>query len=88
MPEISRFYGMSIKMLFNDDAQHNKPHIHIYSGEFSASVALDGEMLAGSLPDKKFALLRAWMIIHEDELYAAWNNAVRGQSFERIEPLQ
>lgn len=88
MPELCRFYGLVIKMLYNDNVQHDKPHIHVYTGEFSASVALDGEMLAGSLPDKKFALLRAWMIIHENELYAAWNNAVRGEAFRRIAPLQ
>jgi hypothetical protein len=30
MPEISRFYGIVIKMYFND---HNPPHVHAqYSG--------------------------------------------------------
>lgn len=29
MPELSRFAGIIIKMLFNDTVQHNKPHIHV-----------------------------------------------------------
>lgn len=88
MPELSRFYGMIIKMLFLDNIQHNKPHIHVYYGEHEASVGIDGELLAGSLPVKQLKLLNAWLIIHEDELYTAWNNAVRGIPFEKIDPLR
>ncbi len=28
MPELSRFQGMIIKMLFLDDDKHHKPHVH------------------------------------------------------------
>lgn len=52
MPELSRFAGIIIKMLFNDTVQHNKPHVHVYYGEYQASVGIDGELLAGSLPVK------------------------------------
>ena len=44
MPEISRFYGIVIKMIFKDNEKHHKPHVHVYYGEYEASVALDGEM--------------------------------------------
>ena len=57
MPELSRFEGMVIKMLFNDTAQHNKPHVHVTYGEYKASVGIDGELLAGSLPQKQFRML-------------------------------
>ena len=33
MPELSRFQGIIIKMLFNDNVQHNKPHVHVYYKE-------------------------------------------------------
>ena len=33
-------------------------------------------------------LVLAWAAIHEDELYAAWNNAVRNLPFNKIEPLR
>lgn len=69
MPELSRFQGIIIKLLYNDNVQHNKPHIHVYYGEYEASVGIDGELLAGSLPVKKLTLLQAWMILHEEELY-------------------
>ena len=29
MPELSRFGGIVVKMLFNDTVQHNKPHVHV-----------------------------------------------------------
>lgn len=33
MPELSRFGGMVIYMLFRDIGQHHKPHVHVYFGE-------------------------------------------------------
>ena len=87
MPEISRFQGMIIKLIFLDNDKHHKPHVHVYYGEYEASVGLDGELLSGSIPLKKLKLLQAWMILHEDELYKAWNNAVQGLPFEDIKPL-
>ena len=44
-------------------------------------------MLAGSLPAKQYKLVSAWLIMHEDELYRAWNCAVAGKPFDRIPPL-
>jgi len=87
MPELCRFEGMIIRMLYKDDTQHHKPHIHVVCSEYRASVGLDGELLAGSLPVKKLALLQAWLILREDQLYAAWNNAVREVPFSKIDPL-
>ena len=88
MPELSRFYGIVIKMLFSDTSQHHKPHIHVFYNEFEAAVGIDGELLAGSLPAKQLKLVLAWAAIHEDELYAAWNKAVRNEPFDKIEPLR
>ncbi len=88
MPELCRFYNIVIKMIYSDDGQHHKPHFHVYFAEYEASVGVDGELLAGSLPVKQLKLVQAWAAIHEDELYAAWNNAVRNIPFGRIEPLR
>ena len=41
MPDLSRFEGMIIKMLFHDTIQHNKPHGHVLYGEYKASVGID-----------------------------------------------
>ena len=87
MPELSRFNGIIIKMLFNDTNEHHKPHIHVYYGEFKASIGVDGEMLAGSIPDKQYKMVVGWLALHEEEVYAAWNKAVKGEHFEQIKPL-
>lgn len=88
MPELSRFMGITIKMLFRDISQHHKPHVHVYYQNYEASVAIDGELLAGSLPTKQFKIVVAWLAIHEEEAYKAWNLAVMGEHFDKIEPLK
>lgn len=30
MPIISQFYGIIIKMFFNDKGKHNKEHVHVH----------------------------------------------------------
>ena len=75
-------------MLYNDTVQHNKPHVHVYYGEYEASVGIDGELLAGALPVKQLKIVTGWLALREDEAYAAWNKAVRGEPFEKIKPLE
>lgn len=57
MPELSRFAGIIVKMLYNDTVQHNKPHVHVFYGEYQASIGIDGELLAGSLPVKQLKIV-------------------------------
>ena len=49
MPELSRFFGIVVKMIFKDNNQHHKPHVHVYFNEYEASIGIDGELLAGSI---------------------------------------
>lgn len=87
MPELSRFYGIVIYMYFNDVQQHHKPHIHAFYGNYEAVIAIDGELLAGSIPSKQLRIVNGWLALHENEVYAAWNNAVAGKHFDKIKPL-
>lgn len=87
MPELCRFYNIVIKMLYNDNIQHSKPHFHVYYAEYEASIGVDGELLAGKLPVKQFKLVQAWAAIHEQELYKAWIKAVKCEPFDKINPL-
>lgn len=87
MPELCRFGGMVIVMLFNDIKQHNKPHVHVYYGEYEASIGLDGELLAGSLPSKQYKILVGWLLYNEEEVYKAWNLAIQGEHFNKIKPM-
>ena len=88
MPELCRFFNIIISMFLNDEDKHHKPHFHVSYAEYEASVGIDGELLAGNLPSKQLKLVQAWSIIHEDELYEAWNNAVRSLPLGKIEPLK
>lgn len=88
MPELSRFFNIVIKMIFSDTVKHHKPHIHVYYAEYEATIGIDGELLAGNIPVKQLKLVEAWITIHEEELYEAWNKAVRNIPFDKIEPLR
>lgn len=87
MTELSRFAGMIIYLLFNDTGKHNKPHVHVHYGEYQAAVAVDGEVLAGSLPRKQLKIVTGWLALHEEEVYKAWNLAVQNKHFEKISPM-
>ncbi|MCD7959527.1 MAG: DUF4160 domain-containing protein [Ruminococcus sp.] len=85
MPTISMFYGILIRMFYDD---HNPPHIHAIYGDCKASFTLDGELLDGNLPNKQRKLVEAWIAIHQDELAANWQLAQSGEPIFRIEPLK
>lgn len=87
MPELCRFLGIIIRMYFNDIKQHNKPHFHVEYGEYKAEIGIDGEVLSGNIPNKQLKIIQAWCVIHEEELYKAWNNAVQNKHFDKIKPL-
>ena len=64
------------------------PELSRFGGmEYEAAVAIDGELLAGSLPRKQLKIVTGWLAYHEEEAYRAWNLAVRGEHFEKIPPM-
>lgn len=84
MPVIARFYGMVIKMYFQQ-SEHNPPHIHAVYGEYIGAVDIkSGAMLEGDLPAKALALLREWMELHRADLLEMWNT----QEFRPLPPLE
>lgn len=88
MPTISMFYGILIKMNWKDAGQHNTPHFHAYYGDYEASYTLSGDILAGDFPKKQAVLVKAWALLHEDELLANWKLALDGDTTFRIDPLK
>lgn len=58
MPVISRFFGITIIMYWND---HNPPHIHAKYGEYSAIISIDGELLDGKFPSRGLTLVLEWI---------------------------
>lgn len=58
MPVIARFYGIIIRMYFQQ-AEHTPPHIHALFGEDMAAVALETRMvLEGHLPPKAMSMVK------------------------------
>lgn len=87
MSELCRFEGIIIYLYYEDIEGHSKPHVHVVYGEHEASLTLDGDFLAGTLPHKQEKRVKKWISLHEEELYKAWNLAVRNQHFDKIPPL-
>lgn len=86
MPTISAFYGILIRMFFND---HPPPHFHARYGEFEATIAIETlEMIEGDLPNRALILVREWAMIHTDELRENWRLCRTNSVPEKIEPLE
>ena len=83
MPTLSSFYGILIKMYFQQ-SEHNPPHFHAIYGEYTGSIDIKtGELMEGDLPDRALKLIKEWLDIHRDELLEIWNT----QEFKKISPL-
>ena len=65
-----------------------KSSANAFYGDFEAVFGLDGELLAGNFPHKQSAFVKAWALLHEDELAANWKLAANGEVTFRIEPLR
>ena len=58
MPEISRFYGIIIKMFFDD---HNPPHFHALYGDHEVLIDINTfAVFAGHLPPRALGLVIEW----------------------------
>ena len=84
MPEISRFYGILIKMFYND---HNPPHFHAEYGEFKAIITINKGIVEGKMPKIALKLIFVWLDLHKDELMENWKNIEEKKALNKIEPL-
>jgi hypothetical protein len=87
MPSISRFYGITIWMYWNE-GHHGRPHFHAYYGEHEASFDLAGEIIVGSLPKRALRLVQDWAELYADDLLADWERVVNEEPLEPIAPLR
>ena len=84
MPVLSRFYGIIIRMYFQQ-SEHNPPHIHAIYGEYVAAIDFQKKkVIEGELPQKALELVYEWIDIHKKELKNIWNT----QNFKDIKPLE
>lgn len=86
VPTICRFFGIVIRMYFDD---HAPPHFHAYYGEHSATVRIEpAGVIAGKLPPRALGLVIEWARIHEGALLADWELARRSRPLDSIPPLE
>ena len=83
MPEITRFYGIVIKIFFA--REHNPPHFHAIYGEYNAEISIQNcEMLEGDLPQRAQELIKDWWKIHKSEVEEMWNT----KTLSKLPPLK
>ena len=89
MPEISRFFGIIIRMYVEAGGAHHTPHFHAYYQEQVGIYGIDRiEHLAGSRPGRQERLVLAWGELHQEELLSNWQVLQRGHPPAKIEPLK
>ena len=82
MPEVTRFYGITIKIFFGD---HPPPHFHAIYGDFNALIGITSlEIIEGDLPRRAEKLVMEWATLYQDELLSMWNT----QDFCKLPPLK
>ena len=85
MPRISEFFGIVIRMYYND---HSPPHFHAEYAEDEAVYEIETiQVLRGRLPRRAHALVVEWISFHRAELNENWDQARAGLPLQRIEPL-
>lgn len=84
MPVIARFYGVVIKMYFQQ-SEHNPPHVHAIYGEYIGAIDIQtGEMLEGDLPKRALKMVQEWIEQHKGDLMNIWKT----QQFTELPPLE
>jgi len=74
MPEITRFYGIVIKMYFGD---HFPPHFHAIYGEYVGVFDINTlKMIEGDLPRRARELVVEWASKYQRELLEMWETHV------------
>ena len=85
MPVISQFYGIIIRMFYND---HAPPHFHAVYGEYELIMGIAPIMiLEGQAPNRVRSLVLEWAALHQQELVDDWNRCRKAEPPLPIEPL-
>ncbi len=72
MPEICRFLGIVIYMLYDD---HRPPHFHADYGEYKITVEINTGVVQGRFPRRALKALLEWYELHRDDLLQDWELA-------------
>ncbi|AEL25621.1 DUF4160 domain-containing protein [Cyclobacterium marinum] len=84
MPEISRFYGIIIKMYFNE---HNPPHFHVEYQDYEAIVNIETGELTGKMSRRALGLVYEWLDQNKEALLENWKRIEERKPLNKIKPL-
>ena len=88
MPELSRFFGIIIRMFVEPSERHHTAHFHAYYEEHTAVFSISPvQLIAGSIPQRQQRFVEAWAELHQDELLADWQLLQEGRRPAPIQPL-
>lgn len=83
MPEITRFYGIVIKIFLT--REHNPPHFHAVYGEYNGTFEISTlNMIEGDLPKKAQTLVMEWAAQYKDDIMNMWNT----KTLKKLPPLE
>lgn len=85
MPEISRFLGIIIYMIYND---HNPAHFHARYGDYKITIEIETGIVEGKFPRRALNAVLEWYQIYKDDLKENWDLAVTHNELNKIPPLE
>lgn len=86
MPEVCRFFGIIIRMYFDE---HVPPHFHAIYGEYEVQVGIDPiEVLAGKLPRRATSMVIEWAALYQWKLMSNWERLQHSQPIVKVAPLE
>jgi hypothetical protein len=89
MPELSRFFGITIRMFVEVSVPHHLAHFHAYYQDDVAVYGIEPvELIAGSLPKRQHRFVEAWAELHQTELAMNWQRLQSGRQTLSIDPLR
>jgi hypothetical protein len=89
MPRVSSFYGVTIRMFFNEDFHPGRPHFHAeYAGAKASFGIASLDRIAGGLPPRVEKMVKRWACLHRIELMANWERARSHKPLEPVDPLR
>lgn len=85
MPELSRFFGIIIRMYYDD---HLPPHFHaIYSNQEAQILINPIAVLNGDISRRALSMVFEWAALHQQELQENWDRLQKEEPSVKIEPL-
>jgi hypothetical protein len=85
MPELCRFLGIVIYMVYDD---HRPPHFHAEYGDYKITVEIHSGVVEGRFPRRALTALMEWYSIYKGQLIEDWELVEQHKPLKKIPPLE